>query len=61
HGETDAIGFGPVTPSVEVRDLHATVLHLLGFDHTRLSYPLRGLDQKLTGVEPAHVVEELLA
>ncbi|MEQ8850073.1 DUF1501 domain-containing protein [Botrimarina sp.] len=61
YGETDPIGFGPVTESVNVRDLHATLLRLLGFDHERLVYPLRGLDQKLTGVEPARVVEELIA
>lgn len=61
HGETDPIGFGPVTRPVEVRDLHATVLKLLGFDHQRLAYPLRGLDQKLTGVEPARVVDDLIA
>jgi len=61
HGETDPIGFGPVTRPVEVRDLHATLLHLLGFDHERFTYPFRGLDQKLTGVEPARVVDDLIA
>lgn len=61
HGETDPIGFGPVTQPVEVRDLHATILKLLGFDHKRLSFPFRGLDQKLTGVEPARVIEDLIA
>ena len=61
HGETDEIGFGPTTESVRVRDLHATMLRLLGFDHRRLIYPYRGLDQKLTGVEAARVVEDLIA
>lgn len=61
YGETDPVGFGPVTKPVEVRDLHATMLRLLGFDHEKLVYPLRGLNQKLTGVEPARVVEELIA
>jgi hypothetical protein len=44
-----------------VHDLHATILHLLGFDHTRLTYPFQGLDQRLTGVEPSRVVQEILA
>jgi len=44
-----------------VRDLHATILHLCGIDHTRLSYKFQGLDVRLTGVEPARVVSELLA
>lgn len=61
HGETDPIGFGPVTEPVKVRDLHATILKLLGFDHEKLVYPLRGLDQKLTGVEKARVVDDLIA
>ncbi len=46
---------------VHLRDFHATLLHLLGFDHKKLSVPYQGLDQKLTGVEPAKVVKELLA
>ena len=54
----------PTTSSripVHIRDFHATVLHLLGFDHRRFTYRYQGLDQRLTGVEPAHVIEELLA
>jgi hypothetical protein len=46
---------------VHVRDLHATILHLLGLDHQRLTFKFQGLDAKLTGVEPARVVRELLA
>ncbi|CAN0345535.1 unnamed protein product, partial [Ectocarpus sp. 4 AP-2014] len=61
HGETDPIGFGPLTQPVQVRDLHATILKLMGFDHRRLTFPFRGLDQKLTGVEPARVVDDLIA
>jgi hypothetical protein len=45
---------------VHVRDFHATVLHLLGFDHTRFTVRYQGLDQKLTGVEPARVIRDLL-
>ena len=53
----------PTTSSripVHIRDFHATVLHLLGFDHERFTYRYQGLDQKLTGVEPARVVKELI-
>ena len=42
-----------VKDPVHIRDFHATVLHLLGFDHQRFTYRYQGLDQKLTGVEPA--------
>jgi hypothetical protein len=61
HGATDEIGFGAVEGKVHVRDLHATILHLMGLDHERLTYKFQGLDAKLTGVEPAHVVQEILA
>jgi hypothetical protein len=50
-----------VKDPVHIRDFHATVLHLLGFDHTRFSYRFQGLDARLTGVEPARVVKELIA
>jgi hypothetical protein len=61
YGETDDFSYNVVKDPVPVRDFHATVLHLLGFDHTRLSYRYQGLDQRLTGVEKARVVKELLA
>ena len=61
HGETDDMGYEIVKDPVEVRDLHATLLYLLGFDYRKLNYPYQGLDQKLTGVKPARVVAELLA
>jgi hypothetical protein len=61
HGETDELGFEIVRDPVEVRDLHATILYLLGFDHHRLIFPYQGLNQKLTGVKPARIVPELLA
>jgi hypothetical protein len=60
-GESDEFGFHVVRDRVRVRDLHATILHLLGFDHRRLTFPFQGLQQRLTGVEPARVVQELLA
>ena len=43
------------------RDFHATVLHLMGFDHERFTYRHLGLDQRLTGVEHAKVISDLLA
>ncbi len=60
-GETDPIGFNPVTPPIQVRDFQATLLHLMGLDHKKLFYPFQGLDQRLTGVNPAKVVKEVLA
>jgi hypothetical protein len=61
HGETDEFCYNIVKDPVHVRDLHATMLHQLGIDHNKLSYPYQGLDQRLTGVEPAHVVKSILA
>ena len=61
HGETDDFSYNITKDPVHLRVWHATVLHLLGFDHQRFSFPYQGLDQKLTGVEPAKVIPELLA
>jgi hypothetical protein len=61
YGETDEFSYNIVENPVHIHDFHATVLHLLGFDHRRFTYRYQGLDQRLTGVEPARVVEELLA
>jgi hypothetical protein len=61
HGKTDDFSYNVVEDGVHVRDLHATMLHLLGIDHSRLTFPFQGLDQKLTGVEPARVVKEIIA
>jgi hypothetical protein len=60
HGVTDELGFAPVEKPMHVRDLHATLLHQLGLDHERLTVRFQGLDLKLTGVVPAHVVKEVL-
>jgi hypothetical protein len=60
-GETDDFSYNVVKDPVHVRDLHATMLHLLGLDHERLNFPHQGLDQKLTGVEPSRVVKEIIA
>jgi hypothetical protein len=61
YGETDDFSYNIVKNPVHIRDFHATVLHLMGFDHERFTYRHLGLDQKLTGVEHAHVVKDLLA
>jgi hypothetical protein len=61
HGETDEMGYEIVKDPVEIRDLHATMLYLLGFDHHKLNYRFQGLEQKLTSVKPARVVAEILA
>ncbi|WP_372896254.1 DUF1501 domain-containing protein [Stieleria sp.] len=61
HGETCPFGYNVVADGVHVRDFHATLLHLMGIDHHRLSVKFQGLDARLTGVEPARVVNEILA
>ena len=61
YGQTDEMGYEVVKDPVEIRDLHATMLYTLGFDHHRLNYSTSGLDQKVTGVKPARVVAEVLA
>lgn len=60
-GETDPVGFGVARDPVHVRDLHATMLHLLGMDHERFSIPFQGLNQKLTGVHKAKVIRDIIA
>lgn len=59
-GETDEFGFNVIKDRVHVHDLHATILHLLGFDHTRLTYRSQGRDYRLTDVH-GEVVEKLLS
>jgi hypothetical protein len=59
-GETDEFGFNAVADRVHVHDLHATILHLLGFDHTRLTHRFQGRDFRLTDVH-GEVVTKLLA
>ncbi|MFI4849889.1 MAG: DUF1501 domain-containing protein [Gimesia chilikensis] len=60
YGNTDELGYNSVENIVHVRDLHATMLHLLGIDHKRFSVEFQGLDTKLTGVEEARVIKEVL-
>jgi uncharacterized protein (DUF1501 family) len=61
YGETDDFSYNIVKDPCHLRDWHATLLHLLGFDHERFSVRHQGLDQRLTGVEEAKVIKELLA
>lgn len=60
YGATDEFGFRAVENRVHVHDLHATMLHLLGFDHERLTYRYSGRDFRLTDVH-GHVVEDIIA
>lgn len=60
HGETDELGFGVIDGGVHVHDLHATLLHLLGFDHQRLTYRFQGRDFRLTDVH-GRIVTPILA
>ncbi|MCA9265711.1 MAG: DUF1501 domain-containing protein [Planctomycetales bacterium] len=60
YGETDEFGFGPISNPVHVHDIHATLLHQLGLNHEQLSVRYQGLDFRLTGVEPARVVHEIV-
>ncbi|MEC8863680.1 MAG: DUF1501 domain-containing protein, partial [Planctomycetota bacterium] len=60
HGVTDELGFKAVEDVLSVHDLNATILHLLGLDHTRLTFRHNGLERRLTDVH-GHVIHEILA
>ena len=59
-GRTDELGYNVVEDPVDVHDLHATILHLMGFDHTKLTYKFQGRDFRLTDVS-GKLVQKLLA
>jgi len=61
YGATDELGYHAVENRVMVADLHATILHLLGLDHARVTYHLHGRDERLTDVYDAKVLKPLLA
>ena len=61
HGETDEYCYNIVKDPVSIFDLNATILHLMGINHERLTFKHQGLDFKLTGVETSRVVKEILA
>jgi uncharacterized protein (DUF1501 family) len=60
YGATDELGYSAVENVVSVHDLHATMLHLLGIDHERFTYRSQGLDMRLSGVEGARKIEDIL-
>jgi hypothetical protein len=59
-GATDELGFRAVEERCHVSDLHATILHLMGLDHEKLTFPHQGLEQRLTGVR-GRVIEKAQA
>ncbi|MEY4938515.1 MAG: hypothetical protein RIQ93_250 [Verrucomicrobiota bacterium] len=61
HGETDDFSYNVVRDPVSLFDLNATLLHCLGIDHSKFTFKSQGLDQRLSGVEPAEVVKAILA
>ncbi|MEP6662396.1 MAG: DUF1501 domain-containing protein [Verrucomicrobiota bacterium] len=61
YGETDDFSYNIAKDPVHIHDFHATVLRMLGIDHEKFTYRYQGLDQRLSGVEPARVVHQLLA
>lgn len=61
YGETDELGEGAAVNPHHLRDLHATILHLMGLNHEHLTFFYGGLDNKLTGVIPAEVIQGILA
>jgi hypothetical protein len=61
YGASDDFGFNVVEKPTHVRDFHATLLHLMGIDHERFTAKMQGLEAKLTGVDPAHVMRDILA
>jgi arylsulfatase A-like enzyme len=60
YGKTDELGYNVVQNPVHVHDFHATLLHLLGIDHTKLTYPFKGRDLRLTDVH-GNVVKDIIA
>ena len=60
HGATDDFGYGAIDKRMHVHDLHATILHLMGLDHERLTYRYSGRDFRLTDVH-GQVVSEIMA
>jgi Protein of unknown function (DUF1501) len=61
YGETDDFSYNIVKDPCHIHDFHATILYLLGIDHAKFTFRYQGLDQRLTGVEPARVIKDLVA
>jgi uncharacterized protein (DUF1501 family) len=60
YGETDEFSYNITENGVHLNDLNATILHCMGIDHSRFTFKYQGLDQRLTGVEPANAVKAIL-
>ena len=62
HGETDPIGYRAAVDPVSLHDFHATVMHLLGMDHLKLTFPFQGLNHRLSNVtKPSKIVHGIVA
>ncbi|MDG2169470.1 MAG: DUF1501 domain-containing protein [Opitutales bacterium] len=61
YGETDEVGYSPAVNPVPLEDYHATMLHLLGYEHKKFNFPFQGLNRRLTGVKDARVIHDLIA
>ena len=61
YGETDDFSYNIAENPVHLNDLNATILHCMGINHDRFTFPYQGLDQRLTGVEPSKVVKAVLS
>ena len=61
HGETDDFSYNIAKDPVHIRDLNATILHQMGIDYERFTYPFKGLDQRITGVEESRIVTEVIS
>ncbi|HCQ34130.1 MAG TPA: sulfatase, partial [Verrucomicrobiales bacterium] len=61
HGKTDDYSYNILEDPVHIRDLNATILNQLGINHEQLTFRYQGLDQRLTGVEEARVIKEILS
>jgi hypothetical protein len=60
-GETDDFSYNIVQTPVHLNEINATILKCMGIEHSRFTFPSQGLDARLTGVEPARVVNEILS
>jgi len=61
YGKTDELGFASVENLVSISQWHATILHLLGLNHAKLTFNRNGLNERLTGVDEVHIVDDILA
>ena len=60
YGATDDFCYNIAENPVHIRDLNATMLHCMGIDHNKFTFPFQGLDNKPTGVEETHLIKDIL-